>query len=70
MTETKQIALSDDRQVTALEMAKEQVAEDVDAIDDDLRIWGDEPTDGEIIRVLADAYTGRLSIESSDVVIE
>ncbi|UWG46586.1 hypothetical protein HSRCO_0287 [Halanaeroarchaeum sp. HSR-CO] len=66
----KHISLSDGRQTEAFEDAKEQIAEDVEAIEGDVRLWGDDPTDGEVIRVLSEAYLGRLSIEPNYIVIE
>ena len=59
----KQIALSETDQTEAFEEAADQVAEDVEQIDADVHLWGGEPTDGEIVRVLSEAYTGSLSIE-------
>ncbi|MDZ7850076.1 MAG: hypothetical protein U5K70_04420 [Halodesulfurarchaeum sp.] len=60
MSPTKQIAFSNQDQAETFEAAKEQIHDDLDRIEEDVRLWGDEPPDGEIIRVLAAAYLGRL----------
>lgn len=64
MTDSMQIALSNDEQVEQFEQARDQIAEDAEAIGEDVRLWGGTPTDGETVRVLAAAYTGDLSIDA------
>lgn len=55
----KSVSMTDDDQVEAFENAKELVREDNGELVD-CDTWGDDVTDGEVVRVLAEAYTGTL----------
>lgn len=59
-----QIALTSLDQVNAFDNATKAVQSDYQAGIVDGRDWGGDLTEGEVIRVLAEAYTGELEIES------
>lgn len=56
----KNIALTQDQQKEAYQKARAEVKDDIDAGAVDARQWSGDPTDGEVVRVLAEAYTGTL----------
>ena len=61
MAQSKHIVLSGPEQIGTFEALKEEVEGDLDALGQDLDTYAGEPTNGEILRVAAEAYLGRLS---------
>lgn len=61
MAQNKQIALSHPDQVDAFEGVKEQIKADVEDLDEEVREWAGEVTDGEAVRIACEAYRGNLS---------
>lgn len=61
----KNLALTHRDQHTAFKRAREAVVDDVDAGAIDADQWSGEPTDGEVVRVLAAAYVGDLDYDTS-----
>lgn len=63
MSIQEQLALGHDDQVDAYENAERAVQEDYAEGVVDGREWGGELPNGEVVRILAEAYTGTLEVD-------
>lgn len=61
------LSLTRDSQQDAYEQAREAVLEDHDDDVIDADEWGSSLPDGEVVRILAEAYTGELDIAGHEV---
>lgn len=68
MAQSKQIALSHPDQVDAFDAVKEQIKADVEDLDEEVREWAGEVTDGEAVRIACEAYRGNLSFRVGEAV--
>ncbi|MFC4246482.1 hypothetical protein ACFOZ7_05655 [Natribaculum luteum] len=59
----EQLALGYADQIEAFENAEAAIQRDFDAGVVDGREWGGSLTAGEVVRILAEAYTGQLDLE-------
>lgn len=66
MTFQDQVALGSEEQLEAFENAEAAVQNDYEKGVVDGREWGGELPNGEVVRILAEAYTGTLEVEPQD----
>ena len=59
----KSVALTDEEQIEAFENAVDAIEGDVDDDLLDAEKWGGEVKDGEVVRILAEAWTGHIDWE-------
>mgnify|MGYP006283233335 CR=1 FL=1 len=59
------VTTTSDDQIDAFEDAADAVAQDVEDGVVDASTWGGDVPNGEVVRVLAEAYTGTLDVDPS-----
>lgn len=62
MGEKLLVNVTQPNRIEAFEEAREAVIEDAEAGDIDVDMWQGDVPDGEVLRVLAEAYTGNLQV--------
>lgn len=64
-SERLSVTTTSDDQVEAFEAAAEAVERDVDDGVVEAKVWGGDVPNGEVVRILAEAYTGTLDVDSA-----
>lgn len=59
------VTTTSDDQIDAFEDAADAVAQDVEDGVVDASTWGGDVPNGEVVRILAEAYTGTLDVDPS-----
>lgn len=62
-SERVSITTTKEQQARAYALARDAIEEDVQAGVVDAKIWGDSVPEGEVLRVLAEAYLGTLDVD-------
>jgi ATP phosphoribosyltransferase len=63
-SERLSVTTTSDEQIDAFEEAADAVARDVEDGVVDAKVWGGDVPNGEVVRILAEAYTGALDVDS------